>query len=335
MHEMCNYYFLFHYRFLIRFVCLNIPGFGFFILIAVSAYVANLAAFLTKSGDQSVSSMEKAVAMKISICAHPAIEQELRDQWPDGNFYFHKEGNEFRGIVQDYDDGKCSVMVVGWEDTSADVALLNMYCDRNLAFTENVIAEIPMAWPIRSELASGMSYWIYNAQKYHDITPATVSQEYLEINGMATECDLKLSAADKESDDTTPIEVRNMFLPLILFVSCALLAAVLQVIHERRRSSTTKNGFTKFSVLGRASTLHLFSQGKDPRRSILQQRKYDEEEEFYDAHTGVKESNGISNEVSDGKESLTEEIKSEPPKSVSFRKEDSFVENRRISLERS
>ena len=49
--------------------------------------------------------------MKISICAHPAIEQELRDQWPDGNFFFHKEGNEFRGILQDYDDGKCSVLV--------------------------------------------------------------------------------------------------------------------------------------------------------------------------------------------------------------------------------
>ena len=313
---------------------MNISGFGFFILIAVSAYVANLAAFLTKSGDQSVTSMENAVAMKISICAHPAIEQELRDQWPDGNFYFHQEGNEFRGILQDYDDGKCSAMVVGWEDTSADIALLNMYCDRNLAFTENVIAEIAMAWPIRTELASGMSYWIYNAQKYHDITPATVSQEYLEINGMATECDLKLSAADKESEDTTPIEVRNMFFPLIIFVSCALLAAVLQVIHERRRSSTTKNGSTKFSVLGRASTLNLFPKGKDPRRSILQQ-KYDEEE-FFDAHTGVKETNGISNDISDDREgSSTEESKQSEPKSVSFRKEDSFVENRRLSLERS
>lgn len=124
-------------------------GFGAFILISVSAYVANLAAFLTKSGDQSVTSMEAAVALKLSICAHPAIEQELRDAWPDGNFYFHQEGNEFRGILQDYDEGKCSVMVVGWEDTVADTELLNMYCERNIAFTDGVIAEIPMAWPTR------------------------------------------------------------------------------------------------------------------------------------------------------------------------------------------
>ena len=110
-------------------------GFGAFILISVSAYVANLAAFLTKSGDESVTSMEAAVALKLSICAHPAIEQELRDAWPDGNFYFHQEGNEFRGILQDYDEGKCSVMVVGWEDTVADTELLNMYCERNIAFT--------------------------------------------------------------------------------------------------------------------------------------------------------------------------------------------------------
>ena len=40
-------------------------------------------------------------------------------------------------------------MIVGWEDTAADIDLLNMFCERNLAFTGAAIAEIPMAFPIR------------------------------------------------------------------------------------------------------------------------------------------------------------------------------------------
>jgi len=34
--------------------------------------------------------MEAAVELKTQICAHPAIEQELRDDWPNGNFFFHQ-----------------------------------------------------------------------------------------------------------------------------------------------------------------------------------------------------------------------------------------------------
>lgn len=261
-------------------------------------------------------------------------------------------------------------MVVGWEDTVADTELLNMYCERNIAFTDGVIAEIPMAWPTRyvhkwstiilltwtfdiltdilhsPQLASGLSYWIYNAQKYDDITSTSVTQEYLETNSFSASCDLKLSTADREADDTTPIEVRNMFLPLILFVICALLAAMLQIIHERR--SRTSKGKEKPSVLGRVSTLHLFTENKDARQKIkydedeffpnpkILQQKHDEEE-FFDAQdiTGVKQSNGIGNVVSGKDGASTESAQEDEPKRASFRTEDSFLENRRLSLERS
>ena len=52
-------------------------GFAFFILIAVSAYVANLAAFLTRSLGTSINTMEAAVKERLVICAHPAVESEL------------------------------------------------------------------------------------------------------------------------------------------------------------------------------------------------------------------------------------------------------------------
>ena len=175
-----------------------------------------------------------------------------------------------------------------------------------------------------------------------------MTQEYLETNGFSASCDLKLSTADQEADDTTPIEVRNMFLPLILFVICALLAAMLQIIHERR--SRASNGKETPSVLGRLSTLHLFNEGKNPRRKSSQ--KYDEdefftnpkilqqqhdEEEFLDAQdlTGVKQSNGICNVVSNKDGASTESAQEDERKRGSFRTEDSFSENRRLSLERS
>ena len=69
-------------------------GFGFLILIAVSAYVANLAAFLTKTNQESVLPMTQAVKAGTRICAHPAIRDELELVWTDADFYFHSEGNE-------------------------------------------------------------------------------------------------------------------------------------------------------------------------------------------------------------------------------------------------
>ena len=69
-------------------------GFGFFILISVSAYVANLAAFLTLSTTDSVKTMAGAIATGMTICAHPAIKAELEVAWPDAKFYFHEKGRE-------------------------------------------------------------------------------------------------------------------------------------------------------------------------------------------------------------------------------------------------
>jgi len=85
-------------------------GFGFLILISISAYVANLAAFLTQSFSEGVKTMEAAVTEGYIICAHPAVKTELEAAWPKATFYFHQEGNEFSGVLDDYNAGKCTVM---------------------------------------------------------------------------------------------------------------------------------------------------------------------------------------------------------------------------------
>ena len=52
-------------------------GFAFFTLILVSAYVANLAAFLTRPTFKYVGDIESVIANGMPICAHPALQEDL------------------------------------------------------------------------------------------------------------------------------------------------------------------------------------------------------------------------------------------------------------------
>lgn len=116
-------------------------GFGFFILITVSAYVANLAAFLTRNMSQ-VKSMESAVSSGWIICAHPVLESEFKTAWPDAKFYFTQTGNEFHGVLEDYSLKRCDAMAIGWEDTSMDEKFMEQICEMDLVITDSLIIEI-------------------------------------------------------------------------------------------------------------------------------------------------------------------------------------------------
>jgi len=143
-------------------------GFGFFILISVSAYVANLAAFLTRSGTKSfVGSIEEAIDQNIEICAHPALREELEHKWPRARFVW--SDNELNGLVDDYDNKDCEVLAVGRLDDVLDTPLMLDFCERSLVFTESILLETALAFPIKPELAPGMSYWINQGERYEGV----------------------------------------------------------------------------------------------------------------------------------------------------------------------
>ena len=103
-------------------------GFSFFTLIVVSAYVANLAAFLTQSLPDFIGTMEQAVEVGVTICAHPVLKTQLEIAWPRANFIFSNEGKEFHGMLDDYDNKKCQLMAVGRMDTTNDLELVSIGC---------------------------------------------------------------------------------------------------------------------------------------------------------------------------------------------------------------
>lgn len=118
----------------------------------VSAYVANLAAFLTRPSEQFVGTVAGVIKEGKKICAHPVLKDEMKIKWPDASFVFHASAREFRGVVEDYDAGKCDVLAVGREDTMLDGQLMEMFCQRDLVFTDSIFLETPIAFAVRPEL---------------------------------------------------------------------------------------------------------------------------------------------------------------------------------------
>lgn len=229
-------------------------GFGFFILITVSAYVANLAAFLTRSMTSAPTTMDAVITSGYTICAHPVMKQELQNAWPTANFYFTETGRDFHGMLEDFDANKCKVLVVSWEDTSMDSTFTAKLCERDLVFTQSVIIDMPMAFPINSRLISSFSYWMYEAAKYHEVSIPNAKAKFSE----GESCNIHLSQQDATTG--AQIQVQNMFLPLMVFFACVVVAIILQLVyHYNIRKGKTSN-------MGRVSTLNLMSNSKSKNR---------------------------------------------------------------------
>ena len=228
-------------------------GFGFFILIAVSAYVANLAAFLTQTGleEPGVGSMKEVIDRNIPICGHPALEEEIRNKWPDGKWVFPGVGYE--DMLAAYANGDCQVMAIGREDSTTDI--VSTLCELDLVYTDSLIVENPIAFPINPQLASAFSYWKYLGEKTYGIDLDSAKEAFLENNDIKPQCEVELSQlrGAEEASDFTPVSSSNMFLPIMAFLGCALTAVVLQLVDERNR----KKGRT--TTFGRHSTLDIYA----------------------------------------------------------------------------
>ena len=147
--------------------------------------------------------------------------------------------------MNDYDAGKCKLLAIGYEDTSSDKSFLDRLCERELVYTESVVAEIPMAFPLRQGISSGFSYWMYQGERSGVTLEASKSEFPVVAN-----CDVHLDTDVTEGSETDQITVKNMFLPIIFFVVCVFIAVILQIIHQRNVKQGNK------SLVGRRSTFN-------------------------------------------------------------------------------
>lgn len=226
-------------------------GFGFFILIVVSAYVANLAAFLTNSGvNEYIGTMAEVNAQGMRVCAQTPLRAELEVTYSSTEFVYSESGTVY-GMVDDYVAGRCDFLAVGETIVQANIKLVNLLCEQNLVFTDSVVIENVIAFPIKRDLAPGLAYWIYKGEKEYGITVQESKKEYDDKYGRKASCDARLSAIDNTaSDDSAYITPKNLFLPVVFFVVCAILGMMMELYRQRK----VKQG-KKGSLFGRSSTL--------------------------------------------------------------------------------
>eukprot|EP00585_Thalassiosira_rotula_P003175 CAMPEP_0196133054 /NCGR_PEP_ID=MMETSP0910-20130528/2434_1 /TAXON_ID=49265 /ORGANISM="Thalassiosira rotula, Strain GSO102" /LENGTH=940 /DNA_ID=CAMNT_0041392735 /DNA_START=39 /DNA_END=2861 /DNA_ORIENTATION=+ len=240
-------------------------GFAFFILIVVSAYVANLAAFLTRPAE-FVGTIEAVNEVGLQVCGHAALEKELTTAWPTVSFMFNKGGYDV--MLENYKNGECQVLAVGKTDVEFDTELTKKFCEAGLVLTDSLIVEIPVAFPIRPGLGKGLSYWMHSAKNDNGLN---FLDELEKLN--APICDLEFKVEDQEADDYTPITPGNLFFPFMVFLGCALLAVVLQLWHQR----ALKKGSNARTLIGRRSSMVRATVSNSNRRGYgLNDSKSDE-----------------------------------------------------------
>ena len=206
--------------------------------------MANLASFLSGAGViDYIDSMEKAIRLEKTICAHPALKDELEVRWPKAKFVYHDTANGHYGILGQYDAGACDVMAMGIEDTRFDNFILDMFCERDLVYTDGLVLETPMDFPIRPDLKDGFSYWTYEGQRFHGISLMNSKRGFKPD----LSCSVQISAED-QSGDLDSLSAENMVFPAIFFAAFAVAAAVLKLMINKKAGK---------EFLGRVSQISL------------------------------------------------------------------------------
>ena len=81
-------------------------------------------------------------------------------------------------MMDDYQAGKCKALAIGTHDVTLDQFTIDRFCEIDLVYTDSLIAEIPIAFPVRDGISSGLSYWMYEGQR-SGITIDTAKEEFM------------------------------------------------------------------------------------------------------------------------------------------------------------
>ena len=147
-----------------------------------------------------------AISAKQNIKFVSYLELELA--WPNADFYYHNEGLEAHGCINDYLAGQCDVMVISYDYDSMDETLVDRLCKHDLVYTDSLAVQMRIAMPVRSELVQGFSYWMRAGEKL-GLTFDSVMEDFKPV----LKCDLQYGAEKQVNE----VWVRFPLLKLIVF----------------------------------------------------------------------------------------------------------------------
>lgn len=214
-------------------------GFGYLILIVVTGYTANLAAFLTTHSIKKpfIQSIEEAIVAKVPLCRHPVLKDDLILTYPDAVWVFSEgdttTSNEFyHRMFESFDNGHCVGIVTGIESVLADTKPMTSFCDMKLVYTESVALTVPIALPACKEFVASISYWMYEAK-----LRGILYESYRDLSRPTEVCPLSLRQNQLDCDDDDSLNkltLANFTLPLLVLALCCTISTVLQFRHRAR-----------------------------------------------------------------------------------------------------
>ena len=197
-------------------------GFAFFVLIALSAYTANLAAFLTQEQSMhGITSLARAVTTQAAICAPNGLAHDLTMTYGDVNWRFGQMDTPLQ-LTEFMAARKCAGLVSSPRFFQNDEGLDQWRCERHFAAVGANVLSVPVALPASPEVAQSLSYWM---RTMHERFGRTFTDYETSYRG-APSCPIR--ADDSESAGLYSSQLRpiNMAFTFFFYIVCAILALI-------------------------------------------------------------------------------------------------------------
>lgn len=150
-------------------------GHSTLVLVWISAYVGELASYLTVEDAEfnNLESIDEAMQMGMRICAPRVLEVELVAAFPAATFVFMDHTNRYQKMFESYQSA-CDTILVSSHRYLTDLTFVDTTCKYNLSAVD-VDFDIPMAFPVTLESSAALSMSIFdqmeegrNYQRYFD-----------------------------------------------------------------------------------------------------------------------------------------------------------------------
>lgn len=204
-------------------------GFGFFVLISISSYTANLTSFLTaKASDTYIRSMDYAVSNKKKICAPRQLEEMLKTKWKGAQFVFERDESGFivETAVKNVINGTCDALLVEKWEVEAYKNRSVLFCDKKLITTGVRALDLNVAFPVREEYSAGISHYMKKLEQ-----EGVSFQSLLEKYSNFTKCELQHNDPVQANP---PMTVRHMMFPIFVLILCIFISCCLKLISKRK-----------------------------------------------------------------------------------------------------